>query len=54
MSRESLRFPPGNQWEKLKDDRVGQDAIRINDQYRVCFVWTEQGPEQVEITKHYR
>lgn len=44
-----LRVPPANRLEALKGDRRGQDSIRINDQYRVCFVWTELGPAQVEI-----
>jgi proteic killer suppression protein len=44
-----LRSPPANQLEALTDDRRGQHSIRINDQYRICFVWTASGPEQVEI-----
>jgi proteic killer suppression protein len=51
--REDLRFPPGNRLEKLKGDRAGQDAIRINDQFRVCFVWKDDGVEQVEITDYH-
>ena len=50
---EALRVPPGNRLEALKGDREGQHSIRINDQYRVCFVWTEAGPEQVEITDYH-
>ena len=46
---EDLRFPPGNHLEALKGDRAGQHSIRINDQWRICFVWTEQGPGDVEI-----
>ena len=46
---DDLRFPPGNRLEGLKGDRAGQYSIRINDQWRVCFVWTEQGPAEVEI-----
>ena len=54
VSRESLRLPPGNRWEKLEDDRVeGQDAIRINDQYRICYIWTVDGPTRVEITDYH-
>ena len=53
VSRDSLRFPPGNRWEKLRDDRDGQDAIRINDQYRICYVWTAEGPTRVEITDYH-
>ena len=49
----SLRIPPGNRLEALKGDRPGQHSIRINDQYRVCFVWTDDGPERVEITDYH-
>ena len=49
---EDLRFPPGNHLEALKDDRVGQHSVRINDQWRICFVWTEQGPADVESVDH--
>jgi proteic killer suppression protein len=48
-----LRVPPANRLEALKEDRAGQHAIRINDQYRVCFVWTEQGPGAVEIADYH-
>lgn len=48
-----LRVPPGNRLEMLKDDRKGQHSIRINDQYRVCFVWTDRGAEEVEITDYH-
>ena len=44
-----LRIPPGNRLEKLVGNRAGQHSIRINDQYRICFVWTKQGPADVEI-----
>jgi toxin HigB-1 len=50
---ESLRIPPGNQLEGLKADRKGQHSVRINDQYRVCFVWADDGPEFVEITDYH-
>ncbi len=53
VSLSSLRLPPGNRLESLKQDRLGQHSIRINDQFRVCFVWTEKGPEQVEITDYH-
>jgi len=53
VSLNSLRLPPGNRHESLKRDRLGQHSIRINDQFRVCFVWTEEGPEQVEITDYH-
>lgn len=49
----SLRVPPGNRLEKLTGDRAGQHSIRINDQYRICFRWTNAGPEDVEITDYH-
>jgi toxin HigB-1 len=48
-----LRTPPSNSLEKLKGDRKGQHSVRINDQYRICFTWKEDGAHDVEITKHY-
>lgn len=48
-----LRSPPGNQLEKLSGDREGQYSIRINDQWRVCFVWKADGPYDVEITDYH-
>jgi toxin HigB-1 len=48
-----LRVPPGNRLEKLVGNRVGQYSIRINDQYRICFVWTKQGPADVEIADYH-
>ena len=48
-----LRIPPGNRLEKLAGSRAGQHSIRINDQYRTCFVWTKQGPADVEITDYH-
>jgi proteic killer suppression protein len=48
-----LRVPPGNELKKLKEDRAGQQSIRINDQSRVCFVWTAKGAEDVEITDYH-
>lgn len=48
-----LRSPPGNQLEALKGDRKGQYSIRINDQYRICFVWTDTGPDGVEIADYH-
>jgi len=49
----SLRIPPGNQLEALKGDRKGQHSIRINDQWRVCFVLREDGAHQVEIVDYH-
>jgi proteic killer suppression protein len=48
-----LRSPPGNRLETLASDRKGQHSIRINDQFRVCFVWTAQGPADVEIVDYH-
>jgi proteic killer suppression protein len=48
-----LRIPPNNKLEALSGDRKGQHSIRINDQYRICFVWTESGPDQVEIVDYH-
>ena len=48
-----LRIPPGNRLEALKTDRKGQHAIRINDQWRICFVWDEGGPANVEIVDYH-
>ena len=50
---EELRIPPGNQLEALTADRREQHSIRINQQYRVCFVWTDAGPEEVEIVDYH-
>jgi proteic killer suppression protein len=47
-----LRAPPGNRLEALTRDRAGQHSIRINDQWRVCFRWTKQGPADVEIVDY--
>jgi toxin HigB-1 len=48
-----LRVPPGNRLERLSGDRRGQHSIRINDQYRVCFVWKPDGAYDVEITDYH-
>ena len=50
---DELRVPPGNRLELLKGDRAGQHSIRINDQWRVCFVWTPAGPSDVEIVDYH-
>jgi proteic killer suppression protein len=50
---DDLRVPPGNHLEALKGDRSGQYSIRINDQWRVCFRWTELGAENVEIVDYH-
>ncbi|WP_105423531.1 MULTISPECIES: type II toxin-antitoxin system RelE/ParE family toxin [Neorhizobium] len=48
-----LRIPPGNRLEALKGDRSGQFSICINDQWRICFIWTEGGPAHVEIVDYH-
>ena len=50
---EDLRIPAGNKLHPLSKDRAGQHAIRINDQFRVCFRWTDAGPAEVEITDYH-
>ena len=50
---DDLRIPPGNRLEALKRDRAGQHSIRINDQFRVFFVWTSEGPQDVEIVDYH-
>ena len=48
-----LRAPPGNRLKALKGNRRGQHSIRINDQWRICFVWRESGAEMVEIVDYH-
>jgi proteic killer suppression protein len=48
-----LRSPPGNRLEALKHDRDGQYSIRVNDQFRLCFRWTPEGPTDVEIVDYH-
>lgn len=48
-----LRVPPANRLQSLKGDRKGQHSIRINDQYRICFIWKEDGAYEVEITDYH-
>jgi len=48
-----LRVPPGNRLEALSGDRSGQHSIRVNDRYRVCFLWTDTGAEQVESVDYH-
>ena len=50
---EFLRAPPGNRLEALKGSRAGQYSIRINDQWRICFIWTDTGPADVEIVDYH-
>lgn len=49
----TLRIPPGNRLEKLAGNRAGQHSIRINDQYRICFTWADNGADDVEITDYH-
>ena len=53
VSLASLRLPPGNALEALKGERQGQYSLRINDQFRLCFVWTVDGPAAVEIVDYH-
>jgi len=53
VSLEELKVPPGNHLEALSGNRKGLYSIRINDQFRICFVWGESGPEKVEITDYH-
>jgi proteic killer suppression protein len=48
-----LRMPPGNRLEVLRGERQEQYAIRINDRYRICFLWSEKGPKRVEIVDYH-
>jgi toxin HigB-1 len=48
-----LLIPPGNRLEKLTADRAGQHSIRINQQWRICFLWSDAGPEDVEIVDYH-
>jgi proteic killer suppression protein len=50
---QDLAVPPNNLLEALKKDRLGQHSIRINDQWRICFIWTEGGPAHVEIVDYH-
>lgn len=50
---QDLRFPPGNHLEELRGDRSGQYSVRINNQWRICFVWTVDGPSEVEIVDYH-
>jgi proteic killer suppression protein len=50
---DDLRIPPGNRLEPLRGDREGQHSIRINDQFRLCFIWTEAGPEAFAIVDYH-
>jgi proteic killer suppression protein len=53
VNLEDLKMPPGNHLEVLQSDRRGQHSIRINDRYRICFVWSEKGPKRVGIVDYH-
>ena len=53
ISLHELDMPPGNRLEALSGDRKGQHSIRVNEQYRICFVWTDLGPDEVEIIDYH-
>ena len=53
VSLEDLRIPPGNRLEALQGGRLGEHSIRINDQWRICFKWTDGGAESVEIVDYH-
>ncbi len=53
QSLEELKVPPGNRLEALVGNRKGQYSIRINEKYRICFVWGESGPREVEVTDYH-
>lgn len=53
LALSDLRSPPGNRLEALKGDRAGQHSIRINDQWRICFVWADNGADCVEIVDYH-
>lgn len=50
---EELRIPPGNHLKTLSGDRAGQYSIRVNDQWRICFTWTQSGPADVELVDYH-
>ena len=54
VSLNSLRVPPGNRLEQLKDSRKGQYSIRVNDQWRICFVWQDESAFEVEIIDYHK
>ncbi len=53
VTLDDLRVPPGNRLEALQGDRRGQHSIRINDQWRICFTWSDAGPDGVEIVDYH-
>ena len=53
QSLEEMRVPPGNRFEKLSGNRQGEYSVRINDQYRICFMWATSGPYEVKTTDYH-
>jgi toxin HigB-1 len=53
MVLEDLRFPPGNHLEELRGSRAGQHSVRLNAQWRICFMWTRNGPADVQIVDYH-
>ena len=53
QSLEELKVPPGNRLESLSGDRKAEYSIRINEQYRICFMWGESGPYNVDVTDYH-
>lgn len=53
VALEDLKAPPSNKLHPLDRDRAGQHAIAVNDQFRICFIWTDAGPERVEFTDYH-
>jgi len=53
VSLDELRVPPGNRLEALSGERAGRHSIRIDKKYRICFVWTDRGPDEVEIVDYH-
>ena len=50
---DDMRSPPGNRLEALQGDRAGQHSVRVNDKWRLCFVWTDAGPSDVELVDYH-
>ncbi|MGI9170510.1 MAG: type II toxin-antitoxin system RelE/ParE family toxin [Caulobacteraceae bacterium] len=50
---EDMRTPPGNALHRLTDDRAGQWSVKVNDQFRICFVWGAKGPDAVEFVDYH-
>ena len=53
LTLDDLKSPPSNHLEQLKGDRIGQHSIRINDKYRICFIWNEGNADEVEIVDYH-